>query len=76
MSSVRRQPTLLRSVAPILGAALAALSSGCMPSTPEGRRAAYLDCARDSGVAVEDGTIRSRGPEDLARLDGCQAIPR
>lgn len=47
-----------------------------MPSTPEARRAAYLDCARDQGVAVEGGTIVTRSPDDLARLDACEALPR
>lgn len=57
------------------GLGLAALSA-CMPSGPEARRAAYLDCARDQGVVVRGGTILSRGPDDLARLDACEAIPR
>lgn len=48
----------------------------CMPTTPEGRRAAYLDCARDQGVTTRNGTIVSRGPDDLSRLDVCEAIPR
>ena len=50
--------------------------AACMPSGPEARRAAYLDCARDQGVPVVDGTIRTRGPEDLRRLDACEALPR
>ena len=50
--------------------------TACMPTGPDARRAAYLRCARDHGVPVRDGTIVSRGPEDLARLDGCKAIPR
>ena len=56
--------------------ACSALLAACVPSTPEARRAAYLDCARDSGLTVRDGTIVSRGPADLARLDACEAIPR
>ncbi|WP_186201872.1 hypothetical protein [Jannaschia seosinensis] len=47
-----------------------------MPTGPEARRAAYLDCARDQGVTVRDGTILTRSPDDLRRLDACQAIPR
>lgn len=51
-------------------------AAGCMPSGPEARRAAYLDCARDQGLRVERGTIVTRSAEDLARLDACEAIPR
>ncbi|WP_177220036.1 hypothetical protein [Jannaschia rubra] len=47
-----------------------------MPTGPEARRASYLDCARDQGVTVRGGTIVTRGPEDLARLDACRAVPR
>jgi hypothetical protein len=52
--------------------------AACQPSldTPEGRRAAYVDCAREQGVPVERGTIRPRGPEDMRRLDACEALPR
>ena len=50
--------------------------SACQPSSPEGRRAAYLDCARSVGVPVERGTIRVRGADDMARLDACEAMPR
>jgi hypothetical protein len=51
--------------------------AACMPATgPEARRAAYLDCARAQGVAVEGGTILSRSAADLARLDACEALPR
>ncbi|WP_299838389.1 hypothetical protein [uncultured Jannaschia sp.] len=50
--------------------------TACMSTGPDARRAAYLRCARDQGVPVRDGTIVSRGPEDLARLDACEAIPR
>ena len=50
--------------------------SACVPSTPEGRRAAYLDCARDQGVTVRDGTILTRSPDELRRLDACEALPR
>jgi hypothetical protein len=54
----------------------AGLASACMPTTPEARRAAYLDCARDQGVRVDGGTIVTRSAEDLARLDACEALPR
>ncbi|MEM9796696.1 MAG: hypothetical protein AAF919_09415 [Pseudomonadota bacterium] len=52
--------------------------SACMPSidTPEGRRAAYLDCAREQGVPVVGGTIRVRNQADFDRLDACEALPR
>ncbi|GIT91283.1 hypothetical protein JANAI62_17390 [Jannaschia pagri] len=50
--------------------------SACMPTGPEARRAAYLDCARDQGLTVTDGTIRTTSAADLARLDACEAIPR
>ena len=52
------------------------LLAACMPSGPDARRSAYLDCARREGVTVRDGTIVSRGPADLARLDACKALPR
>ena len=55
---------------------LAAALGACQPMGPEGRRASYLDCARDQGVPVEGGTIRVRGAEDMARLDACDALPR
>ncbi|UWQ21677.1 hypothetical protein [Jannaschia sp. W003] len=57
---------------------LALLLGACMatPDTPEARRAAYLDCARDQGVRVEDGTIRTTSRADLQRLEACEAIPR
>ncbi|WP_299816432.1 hypothetical protein [uncultured Jannaschia sp.] len=61
---------VLLALAPVLAL------TACMPTGPEARRAAYLRCARDEGVPVRDGTILSRGPEDLARLDACRAIPR
>jgi hypothetical protein len=54
----------------------AGLATACMPSTPEARRAAYLDCARDQGLRVEGGTIVTRSAADLARLDACEAVPR
>lgn len=54
----------------------AGMLAACIPSSPEARRAAYLDCARDEGVTVQDGTIVTRGPEDLTRLDACRALPR
>ncbi|WP_161793815.1 hypothetical protein [Jannaschia aquimarina] len=44
--------------------------------TPEGRRAAYLDCARDQGVPVIDGRIRVRDNADFELLDACEALPR
>jgi hypothetical protein len=47
-----------------------------MATGPEARRAAYLDCARDQGVTVRGGTILTTGPDDLARLDACRALPR
>ena len=47
-----------------------------MATGPEARRAAYLDCARDQGVRVEGGTIRTTGAGDLARLEACEALPR
>ncbi|WGH80075.1 hypothetical protein [Jannaschia ovalis] len=59
-----------------VAAGLTVLLSACMPTGPEARRAAYLDCARDQGVPVIDGTIRTRGPADLRALDACRAIPR
>ena len=62
---------------PLAGAAVLALSA-CMPSldTPEGRRAAYLDCARDQGLTVRDGTIVTTSAAELSRLDACRALPR
>lgn len=67
-----------RAARPGTGAALLVLVllGGCMPTGPDARRAAYLDCARDQGVRVEGGTIRSTGPGDLARLQACEALPR
>lgn len=59
--------------------ALAALTStlaACLATGPEARRAAYLECARDQGLTVQGGTIRTTGPEELARLDACRAEPR
>ncbi|KIT17636.1 hypothetical protein jaqu_05270 [Jannaschia aquimarina] len=52
--------------------------TACMPAldTPEGRRAAYLDCARDQGVPVIDGRIRVRDNADFELLDACEALPR
>jgi hypothetical protein len=61
---------------PVLVIAASAVLSACMPTGPEARRAAYLDCARDQGLAVEGGTIVTRSAEDLSRLDACEAIPR
>ena len=58
------------------GAAGLIALAACVPTGPEARRAAYLDCARDQGVTVRDGTIVSRGAEDLRRLDACDALPR
>lgn len=55
--------------------ALLALAA-CMPTGPEARRASYLDCARDQGLTVRDGTIVTRSPQELARLDACRALPR
>ncbi|MEM7711934.1 MAG: hypothetical protein AAF264_14545 [Pseudomonadota bacterium] len=52
------------------------LLTACIPTGPEARRAAYLDCARDQGVAVEGGTIATRSNDDLARLDACRSLPR
>lgn len=60
----------------VLLAASAAGLAGCMATGPEARRAAYLDCARDQGVRVEGGTIRTTGAGDLARLEACEALPR
>lgn len=60
----------------VLLAAVGVFTAGCMPTTPEARRAAYLDCARDQGLMVTDGTIRTTSQADLTRLDACQAIPR
>ncbi|MFO6464799.1 hypothetical protein ACK8OR_10430 [Jannaschia sp. KMU-145] len=59
-----------------LGAALPLVLVACMPTGPEARRAAYLDCAREQGVTVRDGTIVTRSAADLARLDVCEAVPR
>lgn len=66
---------------PLLGAIVvlamvSTLLSACVPTDPETRRAAYLDCARGQGVAVRDGTILSSGAGDLARLDACEPLPR
>ncbi|MCK0168144.1 hypothetical protein MWU52_11320 [Jannaschia sp. S6380] len=58
------------------GAATLAALATCVPAGPEARRAAYLDCARDQGVTVRDGTIVSRSAADLRRLDACEALPR
>ncbi|MEL6587329.1 MAG: hypothetical protein AAFY65_13740 [Pseudomonadota bacterium] len=54
----------------------AVLLSGCMPTGPDARRNAYLDCARDQGLTVSDGTILTRSPADLERLNRCEALPR
>ncbi|WP_298436640.1 hypothetical protein [uncultured Jannaschia sp.] len=59
-----------------VGAALPLALVACMPTGPEARRAAYLDCAREQGVTVRDGTIVTRSAADLARLDACGAVPR
>ena len=67
----RRRLTL-----PLVATGMAFVVSACMPSGPEARRASYLDCARDQGVPVEGGTIRTRSAADLARLDACRAVPR
>ena len=61
---------------PLAATGAALLVSACMPSGPEARRASYLDCARDQGLVVEGGTIRTRSAADLERLDACRAIPR
>ena len=58
------------------GLALPALLAACQPLGPEARREAYLRCAQSQGVAVEGGTILSRGPADLVRLETCEALPR
>ncbi|PWJ22091.1 hypothetical protein [Jannaschia seohaensis] len=50
--------------------------TACMPAGPEARRGAYLDCARDQGLRVEGGTIRTRSAADPARFDACEALPR
>lgn len=51
--------------------------AACMPADPAAeRRAAYLDCARAQGVAVEAGRIVTRSPADLGALDACAAPPR
>ena len=68
-----------RALLPPVGAmSTALLLTACMPSldTPEGRRAAYLDCARDQGLRVEDGTIRTTSAAELDRLGACEALPR
>ena len=67
-----------RALLPPLGALLAGTLAACMPSldTPEGRRAAYLDCARDQGLRVEGGTIQTSSAAELTRLDACRALPR
>ncbi|WP_371156349.1 hypothetical protein [Jannaschia sp. 2305UL9-9] len=64
------------SLTPCGAVVAAALLSACMPTGPEARRASYLECARDQGLTVVDGTIRTTSQADLARLDACQAIPR
>ncbi|SFJ39033.1 hypothetical protein [Jannaschia pohangensis] len=71
-------PAQLRrlAIAPISAVSVAVVLSACMPTTPEARRATYLDCARKQGVAVEGQTIRIRKSDDLRRLDACEAIPR
>ncbi len=69
-----RRHTLL--VAPLGSAAVAVLLTACMPTGPDARRAAYLDCARAQGLTVVDGTIQTRTGAELARLDACQAVPR
>ena len=62
---------------PRCGAATALLVlAACMPTGPEARRASYLDCARDQGVTVREGTIITESADDLARLDACKAAPR
>lgn len=61
---------------PLAATGAALLLSACMPTGPEARRASYLDCARDQGVDVEAGTIRTRSGADLAQLDACRAVPR
>ncbi len=53
-----------------------AVAVACMPTGSDARRAAYLDCARDQGLTVVDGTIRTTSGAELARLDACEAIPR
>ena len=60
----------------LMAASVAAVVSACQPTGFEARRNAYLDCARDAGVPVRDGTIQVRGPRDMARLDDCEALPR
>lgn len=50
--------------------------TACMPTGPEARRAAYLDCARDQGLVVQGGSIRTANAADLSRLDACEALPR
>lgn len=71
----RRNPLALR-MPPIGAGAAFLILSACMPSASELRRETYLDCARDQGVTVRDGTILTRSPGDLARLDACRAVPR
>lgn len=56
----------------LLGLAL----SACMPTGPEARRAAYLECARDQGLTVVNGTIRTTSAAELRSLDLCEALPR
>ncbi|CTQ48997.1 hypothetical protein [Jannaschia donghaensis] len=63
-------------VPPLSAGAALLLISACMPTGPDARREAYLDCARDQGLTVEDGTIRTGSAADLRRLDACQAVPR
>ena len=61
------------------GVAGAVVLAACTPS-PEAARAsrvsAYLQCARDAGVPVRDGTIVVRDAADIVRLDVCEAEPR
>ena len=64
----------MRALPLVLSAALGLSACGATPQ--ELRRAAYLDCARAQGVPVKGGTIRARGPEDMAALDACPAVPR
>lgn len=60
----------------ILSAVSAVLLTACMPTGPDARRDAYLDCARNQGLTVTGGTIRTSNGSDLRRLDACQAVPR
>lgn len=67
-----------RAAVPLACAGTALLVSACMSTadTPELRRQAYLDCARDQGLTVTDGTIRTTSAADFDRLQACQALPR